>query len=242
MASPTLQTLAQLRLAAQQRADMVNSAFVSTTEWNSYINSSLYELYDLLIQKYGDDYFVATPYAFTADGTNQLFALPDDCYKSLGLDVALSSGNSGWVTVRHFMFAERNKFNAPSLAIPGYGPINLQYRINGSNLMFIPTPTAGLQFRLWYVPRLAPLASDGATFDSISGWTEYVVVDAAIKALQKEESDVSALMAQKQALILRIESAAANRDVGSPQRVSDGSWDGGSGFNGNDGSGFGWGS
>ena len=34
-------SLGQLRLVAQQRADRVNSKFVTKTEWNSYINQSI---------------------------------------------------------------------------------------------------------------------------------------------------------------------------------------------------------
>lgn len=59
---------------------------------------------------------------------------------------------------------------------------------------------------------------DGNTYN---GWEEYVTIDAAVKCLQKEESDVSMLLAQKQALIDRIENMAANRDAGEPERVTD---------------------
>jgi hypothetical protein len=48
-----------------------------------------------------------------------------------------------------------------------------------------------------------------------------VIIDAAIKCLQKEESDVQVLMAQKAAMKRRIEVAASNRDAGSPLSVSD---------------------
>ena len=71
-------------------------------------------------------------------------------------------------------------------------------------------------------------------------WSEYVIVDAAIKASQKEESDVSILMQQKMALIKRIEDSAMNRDVGQPDRISDtrnstGYGGGGWGFDGSSG-------
>jgi hypothetical protein len=62
--------------------------------------------------------------------------------------------------------------------------------------------------------------------EGINGWDEYVIVDAAIKCLIKEESDPSALMATKQNLLARVESAAANRDSAIPERISDtsGAW------------------
>ena len=47
------------------------------------------------------------------------------------------------------------------------------------------------------------------------------MIDAAIKALQKEESDTSVLMAQKVAMKDRIESMAQNRDIGECETISD---------------------
>jgi acyl-CoA reductase-like NAD-dependent aldehyde dehydrogenase len=57
---------------------------------------------------------------------------------------------------------------------------------------------------------------------SISGWSEVVIVDAAIKALVKEESydQAKALVGERSDLIARIEESAANRDVGQPNVVS----------------------
>src|SRR4051812_11022033 len=111
--SSTMQ-LSDLRTAIRQRADMVNSKFVSDSELNSYINQSYFELYDLLIQKYGDNYFVATPYTFTTDGTSQLYDLPTDFFKLLGVDLALSASLDSYVTIRPFNFSERNRYATPN--------------------------------------------------------------------------------------------------------------------------------
>jgi hypothetical protein len=58
------------------------------------------------------------------------------------------------------------------------------------------------------------------TISGISGWLEYVIVDAAIKALTKEESDTSALKMEKDALRQRIEESAMNKDAGQPDTIS----------------------
>jgi len=71
---------------------------------------------------------------------------------------------------------------------------------------------------------LTQLTSDSDTADGISGWTEYIIVDCVIKCNQKEETDPSVAMAQKQALILRIEAAAENRDAANPATVADTQW------------------
>lgn len=59
------------------------------------------------------------------------------------------------------------------------------------------------------------------TMTGYAGLSEYLVVDAAIKILQKEESDTSVLMAQKQALIARYKQNYQNRDPGRPRTGTD---------------------
>lgn len=241
--------LANVRLAAQQRADRVNSQYVTKAEWNSYINQSYFELYDLMVTTY-EDYSVAVPVDFVTDGTSDKYALPNGVnydgarplYKLLGIDCGLANGVNGYVTLKKFNFIARNKYVFPNITSTFLGVFNLQYRVMGSNIMFIPTPSAAQVMRIWYVPRLRSLLQDTDIMDGISGWDEYVIVDAAIKALQKEESDVSVLMAQKMALKSRIEESASNRDAGQPDTVSDTrSWSSRWGSSGGDPGGGPWG-
>jgi hypothetical protein len=217
-------TLAQLRTAAKQRADMVNSDFVSDAEWNSYINQSAYALYDLLIQKYDNDYF-CEDYEFETDGTAYLFDLPEDFYKLLGVDLQLGNTDDSWITLHKFERAERNNYSVPNFQ-NFYGITNLRYRLRANGLWLTPTPQSGQTIRILYIPRLTELASDSSELDGINGWNEWVIVDAAIKALVKEESDTSALERDKASITARIESAAENRDASQPQRVADVQCDG----------------
>lgn len=206
-------SLGAIRLAAQQRADMEGSEFISEEEWNSYINLSYYELYDLLVRT-SEDYYI-TEYEFTSNGA-EAYDLPSDFYKLKGLDVANTSGSTPWLTARPFMFNERNQ-----LSNNGYNNVLTPYYRIRADKIWIKPVQSGRAMRLWYIPRLEPLVNDEDEADGVSGWLEYVIVDAAIKAMQKEESDVSVLMAQKQALIKRIEVTAPNRDTGFPARVID---------------------
>ena len=54
--------------------------------------------------------------------------------------------------------------------------------------------------------------------DMVNGWEEYVTIDYAIKALQKQEKDVSVLFAQKQAIIARMNIEAKPRTLGQAPR------------------------
>jgi hypothetical protein len=331
--------LAQLRTASRQRADMVNSTFVSDDELNSYINASYFELYDLLVQKYGNDYYVKE-YSFSLVGNQSRYDLPEDFYKLLGVDLQISAGPDGYVSLRPFMLAERNRYSTANVQT-WIGVTNLRYRLSGNKLWFTPSPQTGQTIRIWYIPRLAdlvetvtltvntPVADDyisvGASVlatpgdwavnasntitaaniaaainsaaiddvsatsngnvvtltqaatstlalsvdnqasptptigastrlqlssaqltpgslvaDGVSGWLEYVITDAAIKMMQKEESDTSVLQLQKAALIKRVEAAGENRDAGSPATIADvqwtnGTWPFGNGFGGGGG-------
>jgi fibronectin type 3 domain-containing protein len=226
---PTLagkMSLAAIRLAAQQRADRENSNFVTMPEWNSYINQSAFELYDLLTTVY-EDYNIAPVVQFQTDGS-ATYDLPNGSnysgaksfYKLMGVDVGIANNTNGWVTLKKFNFIARNRYVFPQITSTYMGVFNMQYRIIGDKIMFIPTPQAGQTMRLWYIPRMSSLLQDTDVLDGVSGWTEYVIVDAAIKALQKEESDVSVLMAEKQMLVERINGSAMNRDAGQPDTIS----------------------
>jgi fibronectin type 3 domain-containing protein len=231
-------SLGQIRLMSQQRADRVNSNFVTMPEWNSYISQSYFELYDLLVTVY-EDYFVQTPYTFTTDGSSTQYTLPNDFYKLTGVDCGLATTSNAWVTLKKFDFISRNRYVYPNITSTFLGVFNLQYRLVGNTLMFIPTPSGGQYIRVWYIPKLTQPLQDTDILKGVSGWTEYIIVDAAIKALQKEESDVSVLMAQKMALIKRVEESSMNRDAGQPDTISNTrSWGerwggyGGAGFDG----------
>ena len=230
-------SLAAIRLAAQQRADRVNSNFVTKSEWNAYINTSMYELYDLLITTY-EDYFLATPVQFTSDGTTFLYPLPNGSnsfqnaltlapfippalYKLKGVDINGQNANNAYITINKFNFIDRNRFIYPNSSSSIDGVFNCQYRMMGNNIEFIPTPSANQNFRLWYIPRLTNLLQDTDTTSiSISGWAEYIVVKAAYYALTKEESDTSSLVLQLQELAERIVTSASNRDDGQPDTIS----------------------
>lgn len=234
----TTMTLSQLMVAVRQRADMYPSGytpsttsqayFVSDPELISYINQSYFEFYDLLITAF-EDYFLASPLVIPTDGTTTQYPVPDGVlysaapqfYKLMGVDVGIAGNSNAWVTVQKFDFISRNRYVYPQLTSTYLGVFNMRYRLLGQTIMFIPTPSAAQFLRFWYIPALVQLANLSDTMDGVSGWTELVICDAAIKCMQKEESDVSVLMAQKMALITRIENTSMNRDAGQPDTVSD---------------------
>lgn len=218
---PGQSTAGNIILEAQQRCDKVNNPFYSAQELMSMCSQSRKELYDILVQKFGDDYCFAAPYQYLTSNQQQFYPLPSDFYKLLGVDVALNNGDpNSWVTLKEFSFLQRNLYNFPNVYTM-YGITNLRYRLEGDNIEIVPVPSGGQTIQIWYAPRVSQLINLTDIVDGVSGWEEYVVVDMCIKMLTKEESDVQIFMAQKMALLKRIEEAAENRNLGEPETVSD---------------------
>lgn len=312
MSGPGIVTLGSLRVQAQERADQLNSTFLSPSEWNRNIMGSYKELYDHLISAYGTDYYATVPLYFATNGTSSFYPLPDGSttflsgvtglsvtppafYKLLGVDLFLSgmtpvNSTGAAVTVRRFNFNERNRYAVPNFQ-SFYGITNIRMRLHGNNLWVTPIAAAGQYIQIWQVPRPADIQpevicnvtsgnaivscsdtsnlsngmqiqapgalsmfpagttlstivtntsfvasnvptssgattlirawADSTTIDGVSGWEEYIIVDAALKAMGKEESDVSLLAQQKMAMIKRLADMAENRDAGNPATVSD---------------------
>ena len=216
-------TLQNLVDRTRQRADMEGSTFVSDTEVIGYINVAMAEIHDILVDRYEDYYVSSQQFTLPADNPG---TLPNTFYKALGVDF-----NTGGTTyrLRRFSFQERNVYNSPAMVA---GRVtNTLYAIQGAEIKFIPSPTVSGTATLFFVPEAQQFSTTESEYMAKTiqskapavafGYEEYVVVDAAIKCLQKEESDVQMLMVQKQQLKERIENAASNRDQGEPTAITD---------------------
>lgn len=212
-------TFGELKTRSRERADMVNSQFISNSELESLVNESMTELYDMLVTTLGADYYV-TDVNFPLVAGQDTYSLPADFYKMAGVD--LISGNGKPLTVKPFQFQERNRFNNALIYDASTdGILRMRYRIIGNTIKFIPNVRTNYSVTLWYHPACEKLSSDSATFDGVNGYEELVIILTAMKMLQKEESDTTALERRYQYLTQRIKDSAANRDAGFPERVSD---------------------
>jgi hypothetical protein len=225
----TTMALSDLMIAVRQRADATTTGytpsltgtqfFVTDPELISFINQSCFELYDVLIKVFGANYYISAPYVFSTDGVTQFFTLPADFYKLVGISVISPTAVQNVYPIKPGSFREMQQLVGTYPSSPFY--VNSKYMLTGSNLWIAPLMTSGQQVQMFYVPRFTQLVALTDTLDGISGWTEYVIVDAAIKYKEKEESDVSILGAQKAGLLKRIEDSASTRDAANSSRIID---------------------
>lgn len=225
-----VRTRAELREEVRQRADMVNSDFVTDAEINRYLNESISELYDMLISAKGQEWYIKSIDFSTVAGVSDYDILEtDNFYLLLGVDAHPDTTNA--TPLRPYMLDERHDVtDLHNLARAGEIPL-MRYRLSGTvdtttgvykhRISFSPTPGAVVPIRLLCIPHAPELDNDTDVWDGFNGWEEYVVVDSAIKCLEKEESSTVALERRKERLIGRIEGLASAHDDGFPERVTD---------------------
>lgn len=204
------ETLLGLRTQVRSRGEF-RPTYISDSELTTMINQSIAEVYDLLVGV-SQDYFLTYSDVAVVAGT-ATYTLPATFYKAFGVDYVRPDGVL--VPMSKFMWPERGNLvrnGAPELT---------RYRVMGPDLRLEPAPGWSGTVRFWYIPAPTKLVADGDTFDGISGWEEYVVLDCCVKCAAKEESDASVFMAQKAAMAERIRSLGSERDYHEADRVVD---------------------
>ncbi len=210
-------TLQYLRDQSRAVADMQNSGFVTPSELDDYINLACATLYDLLVSRF-EDYYIAGPTEFTITAPASSVDLPADFYKARGVDT--QNAGQQWAPMTPFNFQNRNMLQNP-LLYPNFALGVGQYRIMGNKLHVLGAVQGTFIGRLWYIPAFERLVEADDEFDGVNGWERHIIVSVAMMMKQKEESDVSVLMAELEKIEDRIRSMANDRDAGSPERVTD---------------------
>lgn len=208
-------TLTNLIADVRFRAD--NQA-ATDPEITELINESIAELYDMLANAFGDEYFeTETSLSTVANNDSISLSAVTDFYKVTGVWWLISGGQ--YARISQYMPA-----NSQTI-IPSSGwnyDASIYYRLRVNSLRFVPTPLAVHTVKLKYIPWSTRLVNAGDTFDGYNGWEEYPIVDAAIKLLEREGNmdDAQLLMARKQSMAQRI-AEMADRDQTEPARVQD---------------------
>lgn len=206
---PNLVTVQSMIDGARQRADMVNSQFVTDAELIGYINHVHKRFYNKVTTTF-ENYYVSTAALSIAAGTD-LYDLPSDMLKLLGLDV---NRNGQVMTLLPWSLNERNREQRTSDA-------PYRYIIRGTKLQILPKPDAAYTGTFLYIPVATEITNANQTVEVWNGFDEYIMLGAAVFCKQKEESDTSILMIMMKEVEQEIMDMLRGRDAGFPQRVTD---------------------
>jgi hypothetical protein len=217
-------TLAEIRmlvgLYADERPEDINGHF-SPEELNDLINLELKSLYDRLVAARGHDYYESESTFSTASGT-ATYALSSMTPSAADLyevrRVQLEWGSKDHEPVSDYKKAEETWYNN----VATWGPWSSKaWRLVGSSIKFVPTPTSVVTCRLLFIPALAELKGNGATFDGVNGWHDAVSISVAIKVLKAQKMDTGKLEEERDIVLRRIDDMAADRAANERHRVID---------------------
>lgn len=177
----------------QDRASLsAGDTFVTEDRVLEYANQSYARLYGMLVQARGHVYYERQGSLTTTNAT--MYTLPEDFWQMRVVSINYGGFKR---TIQPFMPKEGPRWS--ETAVPA--DIVIDYR-------YTPSP-----------PRLGLGASQ--IVDGVAGWEEWIVLDATIKILAKEESDTTDLKQQRADLQMQIEQLAGDRDAGTADRVVD---------------------
>lgn len=205
-------TLTSLLAQVRQRAD-IESATVRhpDSQLTEYINQSWAELHDELTQSV-QDYLMTSSTISVTNGTDT-YSLPATFYKLRGIFITIGSS---FIELNQFQIQELGKYQ---YAGGWYSDAPMAYHLQGSNIVFKPTPSGAYTVTLYFTPAPARVSAGSDTFDGIAGWEEFVVWDAAAKVLARDERDPSYAQGKAREQLARITRMAATRNNAEPATI-----------------------
>lgn len=206
-------TLAGLTTRVRERADMVGSSFVSDATIYQWITEAHQKLHGMLVDALSEQYAYELS-SFTTTFGQMDYALPSCFYKLYGVDMEI---NGRIVSLKPFTRAERNKYRN----LDGNSSTPPMYSITGNLLKLFPVPPAGLSGEIIFAPQATRLELSTDEISYPNGWERFIVIDAAIQCLLKEESSVTGLVEERERIVREIEMTKEQRDLANPKRVTD---------------------
>jgi hypothetical protein len=191
---------------------MVGSTFVTDSEVDGYAEQAWREFYMRLVSKY-EDFFVEKDSIGVSAGSNILL-VGESFLKLRG--------------VRHpdeWFLGRIDVKEMPSVAMRGRTGKPTHYWLHGTfrgnvpRIELFPTSDIARTLDVYFVPlwSLADVTAGSVRF--VAGWDEYLVLTMAMKMKDKEESDCSVIMAERNALLEVIEKSLTPLDAAEPFAV-----------------------
>ncbi len=206
------------------RADMVGSAFVSSAELTDITDVAFQEFYLKFVSQFEDLCVVSTPETITTTSSTTLESVPTNFLKMKGIKIRdeyfLTPINNVLETEAFRWGGKRGKPTHYWLS----GTYDASVHSAPAKLMPLPLPDGAYNLDIYYVPNLTldSVESDSANWAVMAlgyGCDEYVVLTAAMKLKDKEESDCSVIMAERKLLWESIEKFLTPLDESMPKRV-----------------------
>lgn len=228
-----------LEQRVRERADMVDSQFCTSAEIQRFLEAAWQELYSIMVAS-GEDLFVRRA-RITGSAADPLVTENGDLLVTENGDVLIVGGvvaTSSYINlpaqvkalrlIRHVDGTRLRKMTLHDLEFfsttpgkPLYYRPEMDPRNDYLRLELVPAPDASYSFDVFYVPALSLKEFLTSSYVSIPvrGWDEYLVLTASAKAKDKEESEISSVMKEREILVERIRADLVPFDKSEPDTV-----------------------
>lgn len=201
---PRTVTLADLRTAVLRRGGIRRSSDLTSAVLNDLINEGIAQVWNLYKTK-RDDRLVTSTTLNTSVGVATV-ALPATFLELRKLEIVDSSAASGYRRLRPVDLDSQHLFSTVSGK-------SYRYRLEGLNLVIVPTPQAVETLRLYFIPYATVLSADGDTFNGYNGDEKLVIAYAWRECLSRQDLDTSQADARIAKLEANVLSYSDGRDA-----------------------------
>lgn len=193
------------------QGDYQRSAKFTQAYVHGAIQAGWSELYELIADTW-EGWWDKTGNVTTV-ASQSYIALPTDCWRVLGVDIA---DGTGWTELDQVTIADRNRFGS-SLGQPA------AFRLSSRGLELYQTPGAAYSLRITYTPIVTPLSSSTA-IQFYNDWQEFVIESALLRLHTREGRGTQETWAKlydpANGLKTRITRAASKRKASGPQYLN----------------------
>jgi hypothetical protein len=201
----------------RKRAGLEFSELVDDPEILEYLNQEFAELRSRIRRNEGQPHHRTTKPLVVTAGT-ALYDLPVDCWELLGIEATI-----GGLSRRVEPFMENERAALGSAILPTTYATPMYRYASRTQIEFLPS-TLSFTATLKYVqgePRLRLGQVPPDTIDGFNGYEIAGIYGAVATCREKEGLDPSFYAMQKERILKLIDANAAQRDAGSPERVTD---------------------
>lgn len=202
------------------QTDTVNDPHITDAFVLSLVDKSYNKLYKQISLQFAGFFDTENTSTTLAVGT-RAYALPSDFLHLRGVDILIGSDR---VRMQRFAFGDRDRISNDPRFIPFYRYDRAQkyrYMVQKNNLRIEPVPDSTESLVLTYVPRPTRITSSSDTFDVIAGFEDFIVYDASISVLQKQERDPAVFMQLRADALSTITNLCSSRETNEPIQVRD---------------------
>lgn len=218
-------TLGRLRALARLYADErpeTGEGFIKTDELTQLVNYAIAELYELLIDAGGHEYYETVNTALVTTPGTATVTLPTDYFRLLSLYI-----NWGARQLEPVDQLEHVDDRADFVNFGVWAKGNDKaFRIRGSRtapevIEFFPTPTTATALEVRYVPTAPVLVNEMDTFNGVDGWEKMVALKAAAEIISIGRGSPTATLELYEREAARIQMMADKRAAAHPDRIRD---------------------